>query len=87
MTLAAIAKTIRVVGKGLGFIEQGHKREKLERGGSARNVKGEGNLNVRSVGEEEDDDGGILGMFGGFGGSKKPEGKGEGWMKVLQMFA
>jgi hypothetical protein len=87
MTLAAIAKTVRVVGKGLGFIEQGHNREKLQRGGSARNVTGEGSVNVRTAGEESDEDeGGVFGMFSGFGTSKKPKGKGEGWMKILQMF-
>jgi len=86
MTLAAIAKIVRGVGKGLGFIEQGHKREKLQRGGSARDVRGEGNVNVRSVQEgKAGDQDGVFGMFKGFGNSKKSGGVGEGWLKVLQM--
>lgn len=84
MTLAAVVKAARVVGKGLGFIEEGHKREKLERGGSARNVMGEGKVNVRAAGEEEDE-GGVFDIFKGFGASRKAGGSMEGIMKIFQM--
>jgi hypothetical protein len=84
MTIAGIAKMVRVVGQGMGWIEKGHKRPKPERGGSSRLVDGEGKRNVRFHGDEDEGEG-ILNRFTGVGGASKKSGPVEGVLKIAQM--
>lgn len=79
MTIAAIAKVLRGIGKGLGLVEKGVGRPKPDRGGSSRGVKGEGKRNVRWNEEEDGEEGGWGWGLGSKGGPL------QGMMKVMQM--